>query len=194
MEQQQLQSIKQSIMFSHKVAQLSKALWKMVEKDWQNWIKPYDLNINEHHILWIAYHLEGASISDIAKFGVMHVSTAFNFSKKLEERGLLTFSKRQTDKRNTYVFLTQEGESLFIETLEAYNPTNSGVYNGALPIKELYGKFPEFSELLSIIKHIYGPDFMSIFENSITKIEAEFDEVDGKLVSNLSSEEEAKSS
>ncbi|MCD8511192.1 MAG: HTH-type transcriptional regulator Hpr [Bacillus sp. (in: Bacteria)] len=189
-----VQSIKQSIMFSHKIAQLSKALWKSIEKDWQNWIKPYDLNINEHHILWIAYHLEGASISDIAKFGVMHVSTAFNFSKKLEERGLLTFSKRQTDKRNTYVFLTKEGEELFIETLESYNPESYGVYSGTLPIKDLYGKFPEFSEVMSIVKHIYGPDFMSIFEKSLSKIESEFDETDGRLVSVSKDTKEAQSS
>lgn len=181
-------------MFSHKIAQLSKALWKSIEKDWQNWIKPYDLNINEHHILWIAYHLEGASISDIAKFGVMHVSTAFNFSKKLEERGLLTFSKRQTDKRNTYVFLTKEGEELFIETLESYNPESYGVYSGTLPIKDLYGKFPEFSEVMSIVKHIYGPDFMSIFEKSLSKIESEFDETDGRLVSVSKDTKEAQSS
>ncbi|MBU9720723.1 MULTISPECIES: HTH-type transcriptional regulator Hpr [Bacillaceae] len=183
MDQQSVHSIKQSIMFNHKVAQLSKALWKSIEKDWQSWIKPYDLNINEHHILWIAYQLEGASISDIAKFGVMHVSTAFNFSKKLEERGLLTFSKRQTDKRNTYVYLTEEGEELFIRTLESYNPTTYGVYSGSLPIKELYGKFPEFSEVMSIIKHIYGPDFMSIFESSLSKLDSDFIEEGGKLIS-----------
>ncbi|WP_026689066.1 HTH-type transcriptional regulator Hpr [Alteribacter aurantiacus] len=175
------QSIKQSIMFSHKVAQLSKALWKSIEKDWQAWIKPYELNINEHHILLISYQLEGASISDIAKFGVMHVSTAFNFSKKLEERGLLTFSKRQNDKRNTYVFLTSEGEELLLKTLANYKPESYGVYSGSLPIKELYGKFPEFSEITSIVKHIYGPDFMAIFEKSLSKIESDFTEVDGKL-------------
>ena len=88
-------SVKEAMIFSQRIAQLSKALWKCVEKDWQMWIKPYDLNINEHHILTIAYHLKGASISEIAKFGVMHVSTAFNFSKKLEERGYLVFSKRR---------------------------------------------------------------------------------------------------
>lgn len=88
-------SLKEALLFSQRIAQLSKALWKTVEKDWQQWIKPYDLNINEHHILWISYHLNGASISEIAKFGVMHVSTAFNFSKKLEERGLLEFSKKK---------------------------------------------------------------------------------------------------
>ena len=181
MENEPVQSIKQSIMFNHKVAQLSKALWKSIEKDWQKWIKPFDLNINEHHILWIAYHLEATSISDIAKFGVMHVSTAFNFSKKLEERGLLTFSKRQTDKRNTYVYLTPEGEDLFIKTMEGYNPSTYGVYSGSLPIKELYGKFPEFSELMSIIKHIYGPDFMVIFEECLSKIESDFSEDNGKL-------------
>ncbi|MCR6110233.1 HTH-type transcriptional regulator Hpr [Bacillus sp. A301a_S52] len=182
MEQHPVQSMKQSIMFSHKVAQLSKALWKSIEKDWQTWIKPYNLNINEHHILWIAYQLEGASISDIAKFGVMHVSTAFNFSKKLEERGLLTFSKRQTDKRNTYIYLTPEGESLLIETFETYNPNTYGVYSGSLPIKDLYGKFPEFSEVISIVKHIYGPDFISTFEKSLSKIEDDFIEEEGKLI------------
>jgi MarR family protease production transcriptional regulator HPr len=175
-------STKQSIIYNHKVAQLSKALWKSIEKDWQNWIKPFDLNINEHHILLIAYQLEGASISDIAKFGVMHVSTAFNFSKKLEERDLLTFSKKQDDKRNTYVCLTERGQKLLLETLEVYDPKQYGVYEGSLPIKQLYGKFPDFSEVVTIVRHIYGPEFMSIFEKTLEKMEQDFTEEDGKLV------------
>ncbi|WP_416149183.1 HTH-type transcriptional regulator Hpr [Salipaludibacillus sp. HK11] len=182
MEQSPTQSMVQSIMYSHKIAQLSKALWKSIEKDWQTWIKPFDLNINEHHILWIAHQLEGASISDIAKFGVMHVSTAFNFSKKLEERNLLSFSKRQTDKRNTYVYLTPQGEELLMKTFESYNLDTYGVHSGSLPIKDLYGKFPEFSELISIVKHVYGSDFISTFENSLSKFEEDFIEDDGKLV------------
>lgn len=182
MDQQLPCSLKQSVIFSHKVAQLSKALWKSVEKDWQTWIKPFDLNINEHHILWIAYHLDGASISDIAKFGVMHVSTAFNFSKKLEERGLLVFSKKENDKRNTYICLTSEGKELFLQTLEAYQPSTYGVYEGALPIKDLYGKFPEFSEIISIVRHIYGPDFVERFEESLTKFNEDFVEEEGRLV------------
>ncbi|SDI74838.1 HTH-type transcriptional regulator Hpr [Alteribacillus bidgolensis] len=174
-------STKQSILFSHKFAQITKALWKSVEKDWQQWIKPYNLNINEHQILWIAYHMEGASISDIAKFGVMHVSTAFNFSKKLEERELLTFSKKTNDKRNTYIELTPEGDKLLLATIEAYNPDTYSVYNGALPIKELYGKFPDFSELTTILRHIYGEDFMEIFEKSLFTFDEEFTEENGTL-------------
>ena len=164
-------SMKEAMIFSQRIAHLSKALWKAVEKDWQQWIKPYDLNINEHHILWIAYHLNGSSISDVAKFGVMHVSTAFNFSKKLEERGLLTFSKKENDKRNTYIEITPKGEKIILDLMEAFEPTKNAALSGALPLRQLYGKFPELIEMMAVIRNIYGEDFMQIFERSFTNIE-----------------------
>jgi MarR family transcriptional regulator, protease production regulatory protein HPr len=183
-------SMKEAMIFSQRIAQLSKALWKSIEKDWQQWIKPYDLNINEHHILWIAYHLNGASISDVAKFGVMHVSTAFNFSKKLEERGLLQFSKKENDKRNTYIQLTTQGEDILIRSMETYEPDGNAVFSGALPLRDLYGKFPEIIEMMAIVRNIYGDDFMEIFERSFHNIENEFTEKDGKLCKAEKTEEE----
>ncbi|MEC1261695.1 HTH-type transcriptional regulator Hpr [Bacillus swezeyi] len=183
-------TVKEALLFSQRMAQLSKALWKSIEKDWQQWIKPYDLNINEHHILWIAYQLNGASISEIAKFGVMHVSTAFNFSKKLEERGYLEFSKKLNDKRNTYIQLTRKGEEVFLEILESYDPSRNAVLKGAQPLHQLYGKFPEIVEMMSIIRHIYGDDFMEIFEKSFSNIENEFISEEGKM----KKKEEAKES
>ncbi|PLT33793.1 HTH-type transcriptional regulator Hpr [Bacillus sp. V5-8f] len=174
-------SMKEALLFSQRVAQLSKALWKSIEKDWQQWIKPFDLNINEHHILWIAYHLNGASISDVAKFGVMHVSTAFNFSKKLEERGLLQFSKKENDKRNTYIQITDKGENILLSLMETYNPDNNAVFSGALPLRDLYGKFPEMIEMMAVIRNIYGEDFMEIFERSFANIDKQFVVEDGKI-------------
>ncbi|MCU9612509.1 HTH-type transcriptional regulator Hpr [Caldibacillus lycopersici] len=161
----------EALIFTQKIAQLGKALWKSIEKDWQQWIKPFDLNINEHHILWIAYHLNGASISDVAKFGVMHVSTAFNFSKKLEERGFLTFSKKVEDKRNTYIQLTDAGEEIVRKLLDIYEPKKHTVLQGALPLKEIYGKFPDILELMAIVRNIYGEDFMEIFQKSFNHLE-----------------------
>ncbi len=175
-------SMKEAMIFSQRIAQLSKALWKAVEKDWQQWIKPYDLNINEHHILWIAYHLNGSSISDVAKFGVMHVSTAFNFSKKLEERGLLKFSKKDNDKRNTYIEITPQGEKIILSIIESFDPSKNSAYTGALPLRNLYGKFPELIEMMAVIRNIYGDDFMQIFERSFKNIEQEYQDVDGKIV------------
>lgn len=177
-------TMKEAMLYSQRIGQLSKALWKAVEKDWQMWIKPYDLNINEHHILWISYHLKGASISDVAKFGVMHVSTAFNFSKKLEERELLSFSKRDTDKRNTYVELTRKGEELMQEMIERYHDTPHSVVDGSLPLRNLYGKFPEFMDVMAIIRNIYGDDFMEIFEASFKNIENRFNEENHVLTEN----------
>lgn len=174
-------SMKEAMIFSQRVAQLSKALWKSIEKDWQQWIKPYDLNINEHHILWIAYHLNGASISDVAKFGVMHVSTAFNFSKKLEERGFLQFSKKESDKRNTYIKLTDDGEKVLLSLMETYSPEKNAVFSGAMPLRDLYGKFPDIIEIMAIVRNIYGDDFMEIFEKSFANLENQFDEDEGKL-------------
>ncbi|MES1039582.1 MULTISPECIES: HTH-type transcriptional regulator Hpr [Peribacillus] len=174
-------SMKEAMIFSQRIAQLSKALWKSIEKDWQQWIKPYDLNINEHHILWIAYHLNGSSISDVAKFGVMHVSTAFNFSKKLEERGYLTFSKKENDKRNTYIEITAEGEKILLDLMETYDPSKNSAFSGALPLRELYGKFPDMIEMMAIIRNIYGEDFMQIFERSFDNIDQEFTDMEGKI-------------
>ena len=176
-----LNSIKEAMLFTQRVAQLSKALWKAIEKDWQQWIKPYNLNINEHHILWIAYHLKGASISDVAKFGVMHVSTAFNFSKKLEERGLLKFSKKENDKRNTYIELTEEGNQLLLELVKVFDSSRNSVYLGAQTLKDLYGNFPDMVEMMAIVKNIYGDDFMNIFEKSFANLENEFTDEKGVL-------------
>lgn len=169
-------SASEAMIFSQRVAQMSKALWKAVEKDWQVWIKPYNLNINEHHILWISHHLKGATISEIAKFGVMHVSTAFNFSKKLEERGYLLFYKKDDDRRNTYVSVTDEGEKLLLAMNNTYHNSKHDILEGSLPIKELYGKFPEFLELMSVIRNIYGDDFMEIFERGFENIKNTYSE------------------
>lgn len=183
-------SMKEALIFSQRIAQLSKALWKSIEKDWQQWIKPYDLNINEHHILWIAYHLNGASISDVAKFGVMHVSTAFNFSKKLEERGLLQFSKKENDKRNTYVQLTEQGEAVLLGLMDSFDPESNVVFSGTLPLKELYGKFPDIIEIMAIVRNIYGDEFMEIFEKSFSNIDSKFVEEEGKLRAKETGEKE----
>ena len=57
-------------------------------------------------------------------------------------------------------------------------------FTGALPIRNLYGKFPELNEMMAVIRNIYGDDFMQIFERSFKNIEQEYQDVDGKIVKN----------
>ncbi|MBM7633952.1 HTH-type transcriptional regulator Hpr [Geomicrobium sediminis] len=157
----------QSLAFKHRLAYLSKALWKSVEKDWQRWLQPHGLNINEHQILWITYQFGSPVLSEIAKYGVMHVSTAYNFSKKLEERNLIVMGKQEEDRRHTYVQLTEQGKSLFLKTMESFSSESHDTLQSTLPLKSLYGKYPEFSEVATVVRHIYGEDFTDQF-NTLT--------------------------
>ncbi|MFC3883948.1 HTH-type transcriptional regulator Hpr [Bacillus songklensis] len=174
-------TVKDALLFSQRMMQLSKAFWKSIEKDWEQWIKPYDLAINEHHILWITYYLKDASISEIAKFGIMHISTAFNFSKKLEERGYLQFFKKENDRRNTYIQLTEKGKELLLKLFEDYDPLQNSVCKEALSLQHVYGKFPDMIEIMAVVRNIYGDDFIGIFERSLERIEKDFVEEDGRL-------------
>ncbi|WP_051633619.1 HTH-type transcriptional regulator Hpr [Bacillus sp. UNC41MFS5] len=173
-------SMKEALIFNQRVAQLSKALWKVIENDLQQWLKPFNLNINEYHILWVGYHLHGASISEIAELGVMHVSTAFNFSKKLEERGLLLSLKREDNKRNTYIQLTDKGKEIIISLLESYKPEENGLVSATLPLRNIYGKFPELRELEAIIRNTFGEKFINTHEQMFQHFEKEFIDVKEK--------------
>lgn len=167
-------SLQESLIYAHKMAQLTKAIWKRIEKDWQDWIKPFNLNLNEHHILLIAYHLDGVSISEVSKLGIMHVSTAFNFSKKLEARGLVSLSKRVNDKRSTYVELTDEGRELFIETMQAMDPDKNSIVYASLSLQSEGGQFPEFEELETIVEELYGADYIDILNRSLSGIKRKY--------------------
>lgn len=54
---------------------------------------------------------------------------------------------------------------------ENYHDTTHSVIEGSIPIKEIYGKFPDFMEVTAVIRNIYGDDFMDIFEKSLQNID-----------------------
>ena len=40
-------------------------------------------------------------------------------------------------------------------------------YEASMPLKEIFGKFPEIIEMMTIVRNIYGDDFMEIFRKII---------------------------
>ena len=92
------------------------------------------------------------------------------------------YSQKEDDKRNTYIEITDKGEELLLRLMEEYDPENNSVFNGALALRNFYGKFPENIELIAILRNIYGQDFIDIFEKSLEDIEENFTESDQKLV------------
>jgi len=59
---------------------------------------------------------------------------------------------------------------------EHYYDSEHGILDGSLPIKSIYGKFPEFLEVMSVIRNIYGEDFMEIFELGFKRIDNTFND------------------
>ena len=55
------------------------------------------------------------------------------------------------------------------------------MYRGSLPLKELYGKYPEFTEMITIVRHVYGEDFVDILDKSLEVFDKEFVDHDGTL-------------
>ena len=127
-------SVKEAMIFSQRIAQLSKALWKCVEKDWQMWIKPYDLNINEHHILTIAYHLKGLLFLRLLSLELCTYQRRLT-SRKAGRTRLSCILEKEDDKRNTYIEITDKGEELLLRLMEEYDPENNSVFNGALALR-----------------------------------------------------------
>ena len=70
------------------------------------------------------------------------------------------------------------------EMIELYHDTPHSVVDGSLPLRNLYGKFPEFMDVMAIIRNIYGDDFMEIFEASFKNIENRFNEENHVLTEN----------
>ncbi|AJC95860.1 HTH-type transcriptional regulator Hpr [Staphylococcus hyicus] len=150
----------ESILFTHKAAMLSKVIWKNAERDWQNWLRKSGITMNEHLILMTIYAFGRVTISDISRYGVMHVSTAYNFAKRLEQQGLLTLEKDTNDKRNTYIHLTDNGKKLIEEIFEQYNIDNNTVYQASEQFSEEMFHKPNFSDAHYLVAKMHGKDFI----------------------------------
>lgn len=150
----------ESILFTHKAAMLSKVIWKNAERDWQKWLRKSGITMNEHLILMTIFAFDCVTISDISRYGVMHVSTAYNFAKRLEQQGLLTLEKDTHDKRNTFIHLTDKGTVLIENIFEQYNIDNNSVYQASEQFSsEMFHK-PNFSDAHYLVAKIHGKDFI----------------------------------
>lgn len=146
--------------YHHKIFQLSKAFWKIVEKDWNDWLGKSGININEHNTLLVAYSKGGCTVTDIASLGTMHISTAVNFSKSLEKKGLLTLEKNNEDKRVTMVYITDKGRELVEDIETQWEPSESLLYDAVEEIEDVFGSKPNFGDVQAIVKNFYGDEVL----------------------------------
>ncbi|MGW9100424.1 HTH-type transcriptional regulator Hpr [Priestia megaterium] len=174
-------TFKEAALFSLHLMQLSKILWRTVENDWEKLLKPFGININEHQILCMAYSSPYISIMELAELGSMHITTAFNFSKKLKQKGYLQITKKKFKNKNTCIELTKKGENLLFDIVRNYKPHENAVFLGALSAKDLYGKLPNLTELVTLMRNVYDENLLTLIDRCSTTIEEELIEKDGIL-------------
>lgn len=151
----------EGMLYTHKIAMLSKVLWKNAESDWQSWLKKSGIAMNEHLILLTLYAFGRATISDISKYGVMHVSTAYNFAKRLEQQELLNMEKDHNDKRNTYITLTDKGKALVDEIFAHYDEAQNKIFNASKEFQNEMFHLPSFSDVHYLVAKLHGKDFIN---------------------------------
>jgi len=58
--------------------------------------------------------------------------------------------------------------------LESYQREDNDLVSASLPLRNLYGKFPELLELKAIIRHINGEKFIDTHEQIFQHFEKDF--------------------
>lgn len=95
-----------------RVAHLVKDTSKAFLRKLQDRLAPFDVQLGQWTYLRILWKKEGLTKRELSiEAGVME-PTAFVALKGMQEAGLISFEKKDENKKNIYVFLTEKGRSL----------------------------------------------------------------------------------
>ncbi|MGY3777778.1 transcriptional regulator, SarA/Rot family [Isobaculum melis] len=152
--------------YHSKLFWLAKAMWRIVEQDWQDHLRGHHLTINEYSILRVVAKKDSCRVTDVSSYGLMHVSTALNSSQSLKKRGLVHLEKDVEDTRVTIVTITEEGRELLNEVDTSISFEESMLEGGLEKIESLVGLKPSFSDTQSLIYSTFGRDMFEYFSNA----------------------------
>ncbi|TLS36405.1 winged helix DNA-binding protein [Pseudalkalibacillus caeni] len=134
--------------------------YKVLESDWQKHAREIGLTQAEQHVLWIASIEKEATITRISEVGLWDVSTVMQVLKRLKDKGLIEMHKKESDRRISYVTLTDQGW----EKKEASKAFSYKIFdyihdfvNESEENEQLFQCVVKFTRELN--RHFYGNDF-----------------------------------
>jgi MarR family protease production transcriptional regulator HPr len=95
----------------HLMMNYLRGAYKILEEEWQKAARSIGLTQAEQHTIWIVSLEKEATISRIAELGLWDVSTVMQVVKRLKEKELIDVKKKDSDRRVSYVVLTEKGNS-----------------------------------------------------------------------------------
>jgi len=162
----------------HMMMNVIRAMYKILEEDWTKQAKKHDLTSPQQHLLWILHFRDGSTISEVANFGLWHISTAMHLIDKLEEKGFVRKERLPHDKRSSRVFLTETGRAIRQKMMDDDDYTMYKLYSAMIKKREEYGfelgKLLEFG--IAVMQEIYGRNYVDYLEMSYKKVEEELNQ------------------
>ncbi|WP_377888606.1 MarR family winged helix-turn-helix transcriptional regulator [Alkalihalobacillus sp. R86527] len=94
---------------THKLLNYMRGTYKVLENEWQKNAKEIGLTQAEQHVMWIVYTETEVTITRISEVGLWDVSTVMQVLKRLKDKGYVVIDKKASDRRISYVRLTEAG-------------------------------------------------------------------------------------
>ncbi|WP_226658890.1 MarR family winged helix-turn-helix transcriptional regulator [Pseudalkalibacillus hwajinpoensis] len=148
----------------HYIMNHMRAAFKVLDKEWQLAAKDLGITQAEQHILWIVYLEKSITLTKLAEFSLLDISTVAQVIARMTKKDLIIQSKMDQDRRITYVSLSPEGENI-LHTSSTYE------YQFWNYMKEMDPqKLAEFMSIISDMnKHFYGHSFVEWVEQTSKK-------------------------
>ena len=138
-----------------------RAMYKVLENDWERSAQNMGITKAEQHLLWIVYLEEEITVSRLSDLCLLKVSTVMQVLKRMVEQGLVSQIKRQEDRRITYVSMTTLGyEAIRTSTSYEYRFLNYFQEMDESKRTQMLDCVQEFN------RHFYGEAFVHWVEKT----------------------------
>jgi MarR family transcriptional regulator, protease production regulatory protein HPr len=151
----------------HLIMNHFRGAYKVLEEEWQKSAKQIGLTQAEQHIIWIVSLEKEATITRIAELGLWDVSTVMQVVKRLKEKGYIVVKKKTSDRRISYVVLTESGN-------EKKKESEQHTYRLYDFIKKFLNKSEKNATFLGqmlhfyeeVNQHFYGREFVNWIDST----------------------------
>ncbi|WP_347553074.1 MarR family transcriptional regulator (plasmid) [Pseudalkalibacillus hwajinpoensis] len=141
-----------------------RAMYKVLENDWERSAQNMGITKAEQHLLRIIYLEEEITVSRLSDLCLLSVSTVMQVLKRMVEKGLVSQIKHQEDLRVTYVSMTALGyEAIHTSTTYEYQFLNYFQEMDESKRAQLLECVQEFN------RHFYGDAFVQWIEKTDPK-------------------------
>ena|GEM_PF-2323551 len=154
----------------HKLINITKGLYKSMEREWDEYAQRYGMTNAHLHVLWILSLHDGLKLSELADKGVWNLSTTHDIVTRMAGKGFVKKVKDVEDGRVTRVYITKEGQKLRDKTQDDFD------HGYSFKLMKVIDKLNEadkdkLMDILNVIaKQVLDEDFVNYVESSCERL------------------------